>query len=88
MNTSQVKAEIFLKKRWLLLWSLAGGCLGALGVRLVAGFFGAPNGHIEVIVKFPVVVASLLLLHAGPWIAGRVHRSWRVAAIVATTTNG
>ena len=76
---------ISLKKRWLLLWSLAAGCLGALGVLLVARLFGAPNGHIALIANFPAAVAGLLLLHAGPWIAGRVHRSWWVAAIIATT---
>ena len=79
--------EVSLKKRWLLhsgAWSLAGGCLGALGVLMVARLFGAPNGHAALIANFPVVVTGLLLLHAGPWIAGQVQRSWRVAATVAT----
>jgi hypothetical protein len=84
VNASLAKAEISLKRPWLLLWSLAGGWLAAIGV-VLARFFDAPNSHIDAIMKFPVVVASLLFLQAGPWIAGRVHRSWRVAATVAIT---
>jgi hypothetical protein len=64
-------------------WSLVGGCLSAFGVLLIARFFrGGANGHLAVIVYFPAMVVAILLMHAGPWIAGRVHRSWRLAILV------
>src|SRR5438309_11031510 len=64
-------------------WSLVGGCLSAFGVLLIARFFrGGVNGHVAVIVYFPAMMAGIILMHAGPWIAGRVHGSWPVAVII------
>ena len=76
-----------VKPNWLFLtnvcWSLAGGCLSTFGVLLIARFLGGgANGHLAVIKYFPAVAAGIFLMHAGPWIAGQVYRSWRLAVIV------
>jgi len=52
-----------------------------MGIRLFVQ--GGANAHAAFVLKFPLVVPGVALLHLGPLLVWRIHRSWRGAGLVS-----